>query len=110
MTLHATNRSSERGAMLVHVAIMLIAVMAVSAFAIDFGVFWVSRRAAQNSADAAAMAGAVAMAYDDATDLSDTGPAKRSAYAMSQENQVWGEAPNVEISTDITFPVCPDGS
>ena len=110
MTLHPTNRSSERGAMLVHVAIMLIAVMAVSAFAIDFGVFWVSRRAAQNSADAAAMAGAVAMAYDDATDLSDTGPAKRSAYAMSQENQVWGEAPNVEISTDITFPVCPDGS
>jgi Flp pilus assembly protein TadG len=62
--------SSETGAMLVHVAVALLGLMAVSAFAVDFGVFWLSRRAAQNSADAAAMAGAIALAYDDADDFS----------------------------------------
>jgi Flp pilus assembly protein TadG len=96
--------------MLVHVAVALLGLMAISAFAIDFGVFYVSRRQAQNSADAGALAGAIALAYDDANDLSDDGPAKQSAFALSQVNQVWGEPPNVDPPTDITFPVCPDGT
>ena len=73
------NRSSERGAMLVHVALGLLMLTALSAFAVDWGLFWVGRREAQNSADAAALAGAVALAYDDPDDFSETGPAKRAA-------------------------------
>ncbi|MGH9197813.1 MAG: pilus assembly protein TadG-related protein, partial [Acidimicrobiia bacterium] len=46
----------------------LLAVTAFSAFVVDYGVLWVGRRQAQNAADAAARAGAVSLAFDDATD------------------------------------------
>ena len=49
----------ERGAVLVHVAVAMLALIAFSALAIDYGALLVSRRQAQNSADAAALAGAV---------------------------------------------------
>src|SRR5262245_24429787 len=92
-----SNASGERGAMLIHVAISLLTLCAFTVFAVDWGVFWVSRRQAQNSADASALAGAIALAYDDPDDHSDNGPAKRSAFAASQQNLVWGQAPNVDI-------------
>jgi Flp pilus assembly protein TadG len=100
----------DRGAILVHVAVALLMLMAISAFALDFGLFWLSRREAQNAADAGAMAGAVALGYDNANDKSDTGPAKRAAWVTALSNIVWGQAPAVNISNDITFPVCPDGT
>ncbi len=104
-----TTFSSERGAVLVHVALGLIVFMAFTTFVVDYGVLWVSRRQAQNAADAGAMAGAIAWGFDDREDLSATGPAKRSAFTLSQVNFVWGASPDVQIATDITFPVCPDG-
>ena len=110
MAVHQHHRTSERGAMLVHVAVALLGLIALSAFAADFGLFWLSRREAQNSADAAALAGAVALAYDNSVDLTPTGPASRSALALSQVNQVWGQPPDVDPITDITFPECPDGT
>ena len=102
------NRSSERGAMLVHVALGLLMLTALSAFAVDWGLFWVGRREAQNSADAAALAGAVALAYDDPDDFSETGPAKRAAKTIADRNLVFAQAPDVNPATDITFPPCPD--
>src|SRR4030095_15243280 len=33
---------------------------------------------------------------------------KQTAYRLTQTNLVWGESPNVDISSDITFPTCPD--
>src|SRR5215471_9236258 len=101
-------RESERGAMLVHVAVALLVLASFATFSFDFGLFWVSRRQAQTSADAAAMAGAIAIAYDGA-DASADSFAKTAAFAVSQQNLVWGEAPAVDPPTDITFPVCPDG-
>ncbi len=95
--------------MLVHLAVMLLMLAAISAFAIDYGLFWLSRGAMQNAVDAGAMAGAIALAYDNATDKSDTGPAKRSALTAANKNLVWGQAPAINVTTDITFPVCPDG-
>jgi Flp pilus assembly protein TadG len=102
-------RSDERGAMLVHIAVALLAITATSAFAVDYGLFYLSRREAQNSADAAALAGAIALAYDSPSQASN-GMAKQSAHRVSQNNVVWGEAPAVDINTDISFPVCPDGT
>ncbi len=102
-------RRSESGAMLVQVAVAFLALTACSALAVDFGAFWLSRTQAQTAADAAAMAGAVALSYD-SSDKTDSGLAKKSARAISQANLVWGEAPAVNITTDITFPVCPDGT
>ncbi len=99
---------NDRGAALIHVALALLTLTAFSTFVMDYGLFWTSRRQAQNSADAAAHAGAVALAYD-STDQSDTGAAKQSAYAETQRNPIWGQFGNVNITNDITFPTCPDG-
>ena len=46
----------DDGAILVHVAVGLLMLIGVSAFAIDFGLFWLGRSQAQNSADAGALA------------------------------------------------------
>ena len=72
MTRFARVRTDVRGAILVHVAVALLMLAALSAFAIDFGLFSWSRGQAQNAADAGAMAGAAALAFDNATDKSDT--------------------------------------
>src|SRR5262245_59576903 len=91
---------SDRGAILVHVVFSLIALMAFLSFTIDYGTLWASRRQSQNSADAAALAGAISLAYDDYADRTDAGPAKRSALAASQFNLVWGQSPSVIPSSD----------
>ena len=104
------SHASERGTVLVHMAISLAALLAVSALTVDFGVKWTARGQAQNAADAGALAGAIALAFDDPNDLTDTGMAKQSALRFAVANLVWGETPNVNVTTDVTFPVCPDGS
>lgn len=109
MSRIARTRNDERGAMLVHVATALLVLTAFGAFTFDYGVFWLSRREAQNSADAAAMAGAIAIAYDNA-DTSADSFARDAALSVSQQNLVWGQAPAVDPAVDITFPVCPDGT
>ena len=100
------NLTSERGAVLVHVAIALVGVMAFSALVIDYGVMWVARRQAQNAADAAALAGAISLAY---VDFNNQDLARQSALAVAAQNTVWGEAPDV-TAADVTFPACPPGS
>ena len=50
--------------MLVHVAVAMIGLLAFSALSIDYGVMWTARRQAQNAADAAALAGAISLAFD----------------------------------------------
>src|SRR5213083_2374446 len=57
----------ERGAILIQVAISILALTAFAAFVVDYGVLWVARGQAQNAADAGALAGAIAMSYDDTT-------------------------------------------
>jgi Flp pilus assembly protein TadG len=104
------DRRNERGAVLVQVTIAIVALVAVSALTIDMGVKWVSRGQAQNAADAGALAGAVALSFDDPNDLTDTGLAKQSARNYALANLVWGAAPDVNVTTDVTFPPCPDGS
>lgn len=100
--------SRERGAVLIHVAVAMLGLLAFSALVVDYGVFWVARRQAQNAADAGALAGAMGLAYDSPTDKTDTGPAKQAAYAAALANVVFGGVVSVNITTDITFPVCPD--
>jgi Flp pilus assembly protein TadG len=103
-------KRNDRGAALIQVALGIVTMMAFATFVIDYGVFWNARRQAQNAADAAAHAGAVALGFDNATDFSDTGPAKASAWLESQRNPVWGQMASVDKTSDITFPTCPDGA
>ena len=49
--------ASDRGAILVHVAVALLVITAMSTFAFDFGLFWLSRSEAQNAADGASNGG-----------------------------------------------------
>jgi Putative Flp pilus-assembly TadE/G-like len=99
-----TQLKSDRGAVIIHVAFALLVLIAFSSFVIDAGILAVSRAEAQNSADAGAIAGATALAFDNFNDRSDTGPAKQSAFQMALRNDVWLQNPGINITTDVTFP------
>src|SRR5260221_7323476 len=93
---------SERGAALIMVAIALLALTAFSAIVLDYGVMWASRGQVQTSADAAAVAGAVSLTYDNTT----TANVKLRAQQVGLQNTVWGAAPDIQTS-DIEIITCP---
>lgn len=95
--------SSQRGAVLIHVAIALLGLIAFSTFVTDYGVMWVSRGQAQTAADAGALSGALSLAFDNSTDFAG---AKVKAQAAATANMVFGAAPDVQLG-DVTFPACP---
>ena len=93
----------ERGLALVFVALGFLAFLSAAMLAVDVGMFMVARTQAQNSADAGALAGAVALVFDDYTDHSATGAAVQSALGAAGLNQVMGDSVSV-TPADITFP------
>jgi Flp pilus assembly protein TadG len=97
-------RSSERGAILVQVAISGLVLLGFSAFVMDFGVLWLAREQAQNAADAGAMAGALARAYDSDEPPAAGGIADLSASQVANANLVLGESATPVVSFD-----CPGG-
>jgi hypothetical protein len=99
-------KQSERGAVLIHAAVGMVALIAFSALVVDYGVLWVSRHQAQNAADAAAHAAAEQLSFGDPTNFT---AAKNAALAVAAQNKVWGLAPDV-TAADITFPACPPGA
>jgi Flp pilus assembly protein TadG len=96
---------NQHGAVLIQVAVSLLALLALSSFVFDYGVMWVSRGQAQNSADAGALSGAISLAFNSPTDQA---AARARAIAMAQSNNVWKQAPAV-TAADVTFPACPPG-
>ena len=103
MTTHARRLSSERGSILVQVGVAIIVLIAFTTFVADYGLMWVARRQAQNAADAGALAGAIALGYDDFSDRSNAGAAKQSAHNVAIANYVAAEAPKVDIDADVYF-------
>jgi hypothetical protein len=100
-----TRHTSERGAVLVQVAIAILVLTALATFVVDHGVQWVSRGQAQNAADAGALAGAIARAYDELTDPpASNGKAFSSAMGTALANSVWTAAPTAQVSW-----ACPPG-
>src|SRR5437764_8283836 len=97
-------RRDERGMSLILVAIGLTAFMAASVLAVDVGMLMTARNQAQNAADAGALAGATALAFNDYTNRSSTGPAVQSAIAAATQagNGVM-RAPVSVTPTDVTF-------
>lgn len=101
---HPSRRlSAERGAILIQVGVAILVLTAFSMFIVDYGVLWVSRHQAQNAADAGALAGATALALDSFTNHDDDGPAKQAALVFAAANTVFGEAPDVQLTTDVRF-------
>src|SRR5262245_18707654 len=96
---------SARGAMLIHITIAMLAAISMSAWMVDNGVLWVARGQAQNMADAAALAGAISLAYDDPDDQA---AAQNAALGAASANKIWtafGTDPVIQ-ATDVTFPPC----
>ena len=98
----------ERGMTFAFVAVGLMAFLAASTLAVDVGMFMTARSQAQTSADAGALAGAVALAFDDFNNRTPAGPAVQSAIAAALGNQVMRGAVSVEPG-DVTFPAAPSG-
>src|SRR6476661_7747231 len=82
--------SDERGFSLVFVGLGCMAFVAASMLAIDVGMLMTARSQAQNSADAGALAGATALAFDNWDDRTPTGPAVVNAIAAAKANNVMG--------------------
>lgn len=103
----------EAGMSYVFVGLGLMALMSATMLAIDVGMLMTARSQAQNSADAAALAGAVSLAFDSWDDRSATGPAVTNAITYGKQNLVqpnpkMGESGEVSITpADIEFPIDP---
>src|SRR5262245_53078687 len=99
----------ERGMSLIFVTFGLTAFVAASTIAIDLGMLLNARAQAQNSADAGALAGATALAFNDFNDRSASGPAVQGAINAALANKVAGYPVTVG-SGDVTFPTAPSGA
>jgi Flp pilus assembly protein TadG len=99
-------RHDERGMSFVFVGLGFMAFLAATILAVDVGMLLTARTQAQTSADAGALSGATALAYNNFTDHSATGPAVTSAINTAVANQVMGQGPSV-TPTDVTFPLDP---
>ena len=91
-------RHDESGMTYVFIGLGMMAFLSASMLAIDVGMLMTARSQAQNSADAGALAGAVALFREDFDDHSAGGPAVTSAIRAAQMNQVMGK--NVSVTPD----------
>jgi hypothetical protein len=103
-------RRDERGMSFVFVGVGFMAFLTATTLAIDVGMFMTARSQAQNAADSGALAGAVALVFNDFDDRSPSGPAVQSAIntATATGNPVMSSAASV-VPADVTFPVGPTG-
>jgi Flp pilus assembly protein TadG len=99
-------RRDESGMSYVFIGLGMMALFGASMLAIDVGMLMTARNQAQNSADAAALAGATALAFDDWNDRTASGPAVQSAIRTGQTNLVQQQAPSIRPD-DVTFPANP---
>jgi Flp pilus assembly protein TadG len=108
MTAFQRLRGDERGISLVLVAVGMMGFLGAASLAIDVGMFMTARSQAQNSADAGALAGAVALVFNDYDDRSTSGPAVQSALNTARANAVMHATVSV-APADVTFPLGPTG-
>jgi Flp pilus assembly protein TadG len=101
-------RRDERGMTLAFVALGFMAFLTATTLSIDVGMFMSARSQAQNAADSGALSGAIALAFNDFDDRSESGPAVSAAISAAQSNVMIGAAPSV-LPTDVTFPNDPLG-
>jgi Flp pilus assembly protein TadG len=99
----------ERGLSFVFVAIGITGFVAATTLAIDVGMLMTARTQAQNAADAGALAGATALAFNSFDDRSTSGPAVQGAMNAALANKVVGQSVSI-LSSDVTFPVAPSGA
>lgn len=97
-------RRDESGMSYVFIGMGMMAFLSASMLAIDVGMLMTARNQAQNSADAGALAGAVAMLFDNFEDRSPSGPAVTNAIQGAQANAVMSGVVSVGPE-DVSFPL-----
>ncbi|MFO7902001.1 MAG: pilus assembly protein TadG-related protein, partial [Pirellulaceae bacterium] len=99
------NRKRRRGNIVILMALMLVGLLGIIAFAVDLGVIATAKGQLQRTADAAALAGASAL-YVSATTSSDqfyalapepTG-ARQTAQTFAASNHVMSRSPFIELN------------
>jgi len=105
----ANLRRDERGMSFIFIGLGFMAFVAASTLAIDVGMFMTARSQAQTAADAGALAGATALAFNNFDDRSTGGPAVQSAVNTALANSVIGASPSA-TPADVTFPTGPTGN
>lgn len=93
----------QRGMSFVFIGLGFMGFLCATTLAIDVGMFMTARTQAQTSADAGALAGATALAFNSFTDHSSTGPAVTGAINTARANLVVGQQVSV-TPNDVTFP------
>jgi hypothetical protein len=101
-------RHDERGMTMAFVAMGFMAFLTATTLAIDVGMYMSARSQAQNAADSGALAGAVALGFNDFDNRNVGGPAVSAAVSAAQANLMIGTAPSV-LPSDVTFPNDPAG-
>jgi hypothetical protein len=97
-------KQSQRGAVLIFVAIAMFGLLAFAAIVVDLGFMMAGRAQAQTAADAAALAAAHSMAFDNTQNVAHF---QEVGQAVGQTNAVLGQPPDIQLA-DITFPnPCP---
>ena len=84
-------------------AVALMCLVAFSAIVVDYGVLWAARGQAQSSADAGALAGALAIGAGETTTVS-----RSTASVVARQTSVWGEttAAGDVVVSNLPYP-CP---
>jgi Putative Flp pilus-assembly TadE/G-like len=99
-------RANERGATLLIVAVAMVGLLAVCAFAIDLANFYLARAEAQRAADAAALAGATIFVSTSCTSAGNCssfeGSARQQAEWIGDQNYIAGKAASIQ-GGDVTF-------
>ena len=101
-------RRDERGMTMAFVALGFMAFLTATTLAIDVGMFMSARSQAQTAADSGALAGAIALGFNDFDNRNVGGPAVSAAISAAQSNVMVGAAPSV-LPADVTFPNDPTG-
>ena len=103
-----TLRRDERGISNMLVGFGFVGFLAATTLALDVGWWVVARSQAQNSADSGALAGAVALVFNDFNNRASNGPAVTSAINSAEANAVG--LGQVDVGPeDVTFPTGPTG-
>ena len=104
---------NDRGISILIVAVSMVFVLGIAGLGIDLASLYVGRSEAQRAADAAALAGAQALASEPDCVNSGSGTlssycttlATQQAQAVGNANLVAGASPNIgTLTTDVTFP------
>src|SRR5262252_3125276 len=104
ITLWRRLHRDERGMSFVFVSVGFLSFCVASTLAIDVGLLMTARTQAQTAADAGALAGATALAFNSFSDHSSGGPAVTSAVNTARTNPIIGAPPSI-TSSDVTFPL-----